>query len=658
MWVMVLAGALVALGSGRDRAAMADDPDLATPPCSHPSDDLGATAAFDTSTSDTPDHFDNGPVPGDEAAGDAQPAGDGSQYRYEYPESKGDSYGEFGASAEYSESYYANYGYRAANSGDAESEPATSEPTQDTCRSSDMATTQSDGADTKEDETNTESDEAVTESDDADTEPDETATEPDETATETQQPEAEPAQDDTGSETINTDPECRNDEAVTGNECPADEPAEEQGMTTDEPAMNDSPAVDSPAGDSNTDEGTADTDKGTADTDEGTADESDSRESTTDEPAGEQATMDGSTTDDSPMDDSSMDDSTTEESATEESPADESSAGESAMDEPAAEDAVTEQPEEAPVEQPAIEEPSVGEPAIGPLCPPPPCEESTTQEPAAQEPAAQEPTTQELTTQEPAVQEPITQEPAAQEPAAQEPAAQEPVLEEPTADEAAAEEAYLQEPADCPLGNEMESGIELFRWGPDELLAGEDQKLLRILETMCEEPSSRRRATLNDYLQGLGMEAVAFSRRFEEVTGIDAAGLADDVPGAAALLGSYRLIERGELGMEEGVDLLRRSLKDLSPDWIEGVRTITADAYRDAYGDPSTPVNDESGMGPATLDGKSLLDVLGGLILGSLRSVGQSAWSASTSLSQSDFVRLIYASMEGKTANQGGVDRF
>jgi hypothetical protein len=231
-------------------------------------------------------------------------------------------------------------------------------------------------------------------------------------------------------------------------------------------------------------------------------------------------------------------------------------------------------------------------------------------------------------------------------------------------DKPAGEEASLQEPADGPVGSKAESGSELFCWAPDELLTGEDQKLLRALETMYEEPSSRRHTILGDYLLGLGMEAVAFSRQFEEATGTNASGLADDLPGAAALLGSYRLIERGDLGMEEGVDLLWRSLQNLSPDWIEGVRTITAEASPAAYGDPSTPVNDRSGpatdeseMGPATLDGKSLLKVLESLILGSLRSVGQAVWDASANLSQSDWLRLIYASMEGKTASQGGVDR-
>jgi len=43
-------------------------------------------------------------------------------------------------------------------------------------------------------------------------------------------------------------------------------------------------------------------------------------------------------------------------------------------------------------------------------------------------------------------------------------------------------------------------------------------------------------------------------------------------------------VERGELGTEEAVDLLRRSVENLSIDWIEGVDEITADAFQDWVG--------------------------------------------------------------------------
>ena len=142
-------------------------------------------------------------------------------------------------------------------------------------------------------------------------------------------------------------------------------------------------------------------------------------------------------------------------------------------------------------------------------------------------------------------------------------------------------EAVVSEPAPAEL---PESGLELFAWHPTELLLSQDQEAVRELETLCQEPSGVRRATLNDYLESLGWEAIDFASRFEDVTGIEVLGLADDLPGTAALLGVFRLVERGELGTEEAVDLLRRSVENLSIDWIEGVDEITADAFQDWVG--------------------------------------------------------------------------
>lgn len=82
------------------------------------------------------------------------------------------------------------------------------------------------------------------------------------------------------------------------------------------------------------------------------------------------------------------------------------------------------------------------------------------------------------------------------------------------------------------------------------------------------------------------------------MTGIETLGLADDLPGTAALLGCFRLLEQGVLGMDESVDLLRRTLRRPSLDWIEGVREITAGAYeggkrsrpRSSLGGPPPPL--------------------------------------------------------------------
>ena len=147
------------------------------------------------------------------------------------------------------------------------------------------------------------------------------------------------------------------------------------------------------------------------------------------------------------------------------------------------------------------------------------------------------------------------------------------------------------EPYDCYGENRStaqlraESGLELFAQHPNELLLSSDLELVQTLETLCEEPSGARRSVLNDYLEGLGFVAIDFAARFEDVTGMEMLSLADDLPGAAAFLGCFRLVEQGALGMDEAVDLLRRTLTRPSPTWIEGVREIAAEALegRDAH---------------------------------------------------------------------------
>jgi len=127
----------------------------------------------------------------------------------------------------------------------------------------------------------------------------------------------------------------------------------------------------------------------------------------------------------------------------------------------------------------------------------------------------------------------------------------------------------------------IDGGLEVFAWHPAELLLFADQEVLRTLQRLGGEPSAVRRAALNEYLEGLGWEAIDFAFRFESDTGIEVLGLADDLPSAAAFLASYRLIERGDLGMDEGVEVLRRTLEDVSLDWIEGVDEITSDVPED-----------------------------------------------------------------------------
>lgn len=157
------------------------------------------------------------------------------------------------------------------------------------------------------------------------------------------------------------------------------------------------------------------------------------------------------------------------------------------------------------------------------------------------------------------------------------------------------EEGYCEWPQGEQIASEIrasegvaESGLELFAWRPADLLAPPDQQLLRTLETLCEEPSGSRRSVLNDHLEAMGPAAIDFASRFEDVTGLEVLGLVDDQPSVAAFLGCFRLMEQGELGMDEAVDLLRRSLQRPTSEWVEGVREITAGAFDEWNGLPAS----------------------------------------------------------------------
>jgi len=214
-------------------------------------------------------------------------------------------------------------------------------------------------------------------------------------------------------------------------------------------------------------------------------------------------------------------------------------------------------------------------------------------------------------------------------------------------------EEYVAQQSD----ESRESGLELFSWQPADLLATADQQLLRTLETLCEDPSGARRSVLNDHLEGMGFEAIDFASRFEDVTGMEALGLADDLPGAAAFLACFRLVEQGELGMDEAVDLLRRSLQSPSLDWIEGVRQITAGAFDDWNSMPAS-LDEETSESDDTTSAAPLSDIMASLVVRSLDEVQGTLTSLASRVSQWDVdgwlaslqERLAEAQMTSETA--------
>ncbi len=188
-----------------------------------------------------------------------------------------------------------------------------------------------------------------------------------------------------------------------------------------------------------------------------------------------------------------------------------------------------------------------------------------------------------------------------------------------------------------------ESGLELFAWHPNDLLLLPDREILRTLETLCDESSGVRRATLNDYLEALGWEAIDFASRFEDVTGIEVLGLADDLPGAAAFLGAFRLMEQGELGQDEAVDLLERSLQNLSLEWIEGVSEITANAYEEWEPEPSTADVDVPEWSDGASAGRPAISVLLSLGSRSLIGLGNALSCVSQNLAEVDWQSVAAA---------------
>lgn len=116
-----------------------------------------------------------------------------------------------------------------------------------------------------------------------------------------------------------------------------------------------------------------------------------------------------------------------------------------------------------------------------------------------------------------------------------------------------------------------EVALDLFAWQPRELLGVADRSLIQSIELLAGQSASKRRTCLNNYIEALGFEAIDFAYRYEDATDSDVLTLADDLPGAAAFLGCYRLVEQGKVGMDDGVLLLQDALSGLSLDWIEEV---------------------------------------------------------------------------------------
>ena len=151
---------------------------------------------------------------------------------------------------------------------------------------------------------------------------------------------------------------------------------------------------------------------------------------------------------------------------------------------------------------------------------------------------------------------------------------------------------YQDVPADRRYGEAVSPSVteqssphvegELFARQPGELLSSSDQQLLRTLQALGEEAADSRRGTVSEYLHGLGQESAEFLSRFENATGVDSASLGDDLPGLAAFLASYRLVQQGKSTIDEAIQSLHQGLENRSQSWAD---RVPGTQHRDDGGD-------------------------------------------------------------------------
>jgi hypothetical protein len=167
----------------------------------------------------------------------------------------------------------------------------------------------------------------------------------------------------------------------------------------------------------------------------------------------------------------------------------------------------------------------------------------------------------------------------------------------------------------------------LFARQPGELLLWSDQQLLRTLEAIGEE-------AVSDYLHGLSGEAVEFCSRFESATGLECASLGDDLPGLAAFLASYRLIQQGKLSMDEAIQSLQQGLENRSQSWADAVRELATGA---TDGSGNAAPNSQPRQPDTTSSGSPVVDTVAKAAVQTLSDFGAAVWNLSCQIAASDW---------------------
>lgn len=138
------------------------------------------------------------------------------------------------------------------------------------------------------------------------------------------------------------------------------------------------------------------------------------------------------------------------------------------------------------------------------------------------------------------------------------------------------------------------TGIQLFASRPEQLLTPADFEVLRYTRLLAERSTGEAQGYFHGYLSTLGWHAFDLAGRLRHWQGQNWPATDAGLATASLLLATCRLVERGELGVEEAGRVLEQSLAGLPTEWTEALLAAIQEAASAAFVDAS--------QGPSPLD--------------------------------------------------------
>ena len=144
------------------------------------------------------------------------------------------------------------------------------------------------------------------------------------------------------------------------------------------------------------------------------------------------------------------------------------------------------------------------------------------------------------------------------------------------------------------------SGISLFAEHPADLLNSSDWEILQYLNSLQGDDLGAAAACLDEYLNTMGWHVYELTYRVEAARGISRIALARDLVAVSLLLATCRLVEKGELGIEEAGRVLEQSLQRVPEAWsaaIENLGRAEGDVTVQVHESPEASYPEPEGTG-------------------------------------------------------------